>query len=340
MLALLLLLSCLNGYLLAKEAPDVDCLVVDLKYVSCSWKKTTDGNYTFTSWFEKKNMIECVEYLPGNSTHTGCDRPYVETQRFDTFYTVLQRGDERHEQEHQLKMKVKFNPPTNITVKYGSDQNLWFYWNQTHKKCVESEVRYRKKQMKWEHSKVFRDKSYCINLPSNNSRYELQVRNKLEGGCGGGLEYWSEWSEPAIWGSNNSTESNPTGGSMSVWSLVWYVMGAIVLILLVMMLLHHERLRIILIPVVPKPSLVTHDIEEWFQFSKNLKEGFKANYNERACPVREYIYVSQSDSESIDSVSLSVSTDQTDCSGFTAADGPKDPSDTQPSSTISPEEKP
>lgn len=129
-----------------------------------------------------------------------------------------------------ISWTVKLNPPTNVTVKYGSDQNLWFYWNQTHKKCVESEVRYRKKQMKWEvvfcfgvfglpvvfschhsvvlflqHSRVFTDKSYCINLPSNNSRYELQVRNKLDGGCGGAPDYWSEWSEPAIWGSNNST---------------------------------------------------------------------------------------------------------------------------------------
>lgn len=84
-------------------------------------------------------------------------------------------------------------------------------------------------------------------------------------------------------------------------------------------------------------------LKDWFQFSKNLKEGFKANYNERACPVREYIYVSQSDSDSVDSVdsvSLSVSTDQTDCSVFMAVDEPKDSSNPLSSSTISSEEKP
>uniref|UniRef100_A0A3P9ITY1 Cytokine receptor-like factor 2-like D1 domain-containing protein n=1 Tax=Oryzias latipes TaxID=8090 RepID=A0A3P9ITY1_ORYLA len=343
MLALLLLLFSLNGCLLAKEAPDVDCLVVNLEYVSCSWKKSTDGNYTFTSWFKGDTVLECAEYLPGNSTHTGCNRPYRKTQRFDPFYTVLKNGNDSSQdlkQEHRLQMKVKLNPPTNVTVKYGSDQNLWFYWNQTYNNCMESEVRHRKKQMKWEHSKVFRDQSYCINLPASNSRYELQVRIKLDNACGGGPDYWSEWSEPAIWGSNNSTDSNVMGGSMSVWSVIWSVMGAVVLILLVMMLLHHERLRVILIPVVPKPSLVTHDIEDWFQFSKNLKEGFKANYNERACPVREYIYVSQSDSDSVDSVSLSVSTDQTDCSVFMAMDEPKDSSNPLSSSTISSEEKP
>uniref|UniRef100_A0A8C7ZTB7 Cytokine receptor-like factor 2-like D1 domain-containing protein n=1 Tax=Oryzias sinensis TaxID=183150 RepID=A0A8C7ZTB7_9TELE len=248
MLALLLLIFSLNGCLLAKEAPDVDCLVVNLEYVSCSWKKSTDGNYTFTSWFEGDTVLECAEYLPGNSTHTGCNRPYSKQRRFDPFYTVLKNGNDSSQalkQEHQLQTKVKLNPPTNVTVKYGSDQNLWFYWNQTYKACMESEVRHRKKQMKWEvgsflflflnkffhvsvfllfsfsiilsfkaffflqHSKVFRDQSYCINLPASNSRYELQVRIKLDSACGGGPDYWSEWSEPAIWGSNNSTGRTP-----------------------------------------------------------------------------------------------------------------------------------
>lgn len=48
--------------------------------------------------------------------------------------------------------------------------------------------------------------------------------------------------------------------------------------------------------------------------SKGLKEGFRPTYNERACPVREYCHVSQSDSESCDSSTFSVTTDQTDCS--------------------------
>ena len=72
--------------------------------------------------------------------------------------------------------------------------------------------------------------------------------------------------------------------------------------------------------------------------SKGLKEGFKANYNERACPVREYVYVSQSDSEGSDSSNLSVTTDQTDCSISIAVNDPEDPSSTSSFSQVTPEQ--
>ncbi len=52
-------------------------------------------------------------------------------------------------------------------------------------------------------------------------------------------------------------------------------------------------------------------LKDWFQLSKGLKESFNPNYNEPVCPVREYC-----DSESSDSSSSSVTTDQTDCSIF------------------------
>lgn len=55
-----------------------------------------------------------------------------------------------------------------------------------------------------------------------------------------------------------------------------------------------------------------------------MKESFKNNYNERACPVREYSYLSQSSSESSESSSFSVTTDQTDCS--ISMNEPEDPS--------------
>lgn len=122
---------------------------------------------------------------------------------------------------------VKLNPPTNLTVQMGSDSNLWFYWNQTHK-CVESEVRIRINGKEWEvsekknlflkccknndvsclgwqisHVSVER-KFYTINLPSDSSLYELQVHSRLDKNCGQSL-YWSEWSNPVTWGSNNGT---------------------------------------------------------------------------------------------------------------------------------------
>ncbi|XP_041808976.1 cytokine receptor common subunit gamma-like [Chelmon rostratus] len=322
----LLLLLCLTGHVFAKEPPDVDCLVVHLEYVHCSWNKqeTSDVNYTFYSKFHNDaKMPECTTYLSENRTNVGCNRPYDGTvKRFYTFYTKLVHGNSSFQMEHDLKSKVKLNPPTNLTVKIGSDSNLWFYWNQTASNCVESDVRYRINNKNWDNNNMCTGvQSYCINLPSSSSLYELQVRSKIAKSCGDS-SFWSDWSEPVVWGSNNSTVINQTDGSMSVWTPVLYVLGALTLILLVMMLLHHERFRIILIPVVPKPSLISHDIQDWLQLSKGLKESFKSNYNERACPVREYCHVSQSDSQSSDSSTSSVTTDQTDCSVLIPAHEP------------------
>ncbi|XP_044077861.1 cytokine receptor common subunit gamma-like [Siniperca chuatsi] len=326
MLTRLLLLLCLTGHVFAKELTDVDCLVVNLKYVHCSWNKqgTPEVNYTFYSGFRNvKELSECTTYLLENSTNIGCNQPYGDAlDRFKTFYTKLVHGNNNSQKEHELKTKVKLNPPTNLTVKNESDSNLWIYWNQTITHCVESEVRVRTNNKKWETSKISTGKqNYCINLPSRSSQYEIQVRSKIGNNCGESI-FWSDWSEPVVWGSNSSTDTTQRNGSMSVWTPVLCVGGVLTLILMVMTLLHHERLRIILIPMVPKPSLIPDDIEDWLQLSKGLKESFKANYNERACPVREYCPISQSDSESSGSSSFSVTTDQTDCSVFIPVEEP------------------
>ncbi|XP_053187761.1 cytokine receptor common subunit gamma-like [Scomber japonicus] len=316
MLSILFLLLCLTEHGFAKEPPDVECIVVHVTSVHCFWNKqgTPEVNYTISSWFINETPSECVTYLSQNSTNTGCIRPYKNSQRFGSFYTKLTYGNSTFQTTHDLKARVKLNPPTNLTVQNGSDSNLWFYWNQTSKNCVESEVRYRINNKKWQTSEVSVGRQkYCINLISSSSQYELQVRSRIGNDCGKSL-FWSDWSQPVVWGSNNGTEPNQPNSSMTVWTTVLSVMGPFTLILLVIMLLHHERLRIIFIPVVPKPSLIHHDIENWLQMSKGLKEGFKASYNERACPVREYCHVSQSDSESSDSSTFSVTTDQTDCS--------------------------
>lgn len=45
---------------------------------------------------------------------------------------------------------VKLNPPFNLTVKVGSDSNLYCYWNQTDPTCEENEVRYRINNGEWD----------------------------------------------------------------------------------------------------------------------------------------------------------------------------------------------
>ncbi|XP_028322063.1 cytokine receptor common subunit gamma-like isoform X2 [Gouania willdenowi] len=306
MTARLLCLFCVFRYVFTKSPPVIDCLVLNLEHVSCSWAKggTPDVNYTFYSRFgSEKAESECPTYLSENSVITGCRRPYKSIDRFYTFYTILEHDGQRSFSNQSLKSRVLLNPPTNLTVTYGSDLNLWYYWNQTKRDCVKSQVRYRINHSNWTSHQVSRGRqNYSINLPSRSNLYELQVRSKLGDYCGES-EFWSDWSEPVIWGSNNGTEAYQKMDSIPVWTPVLYIVGAIAFILLLMMLLQHERLRVILIPVVPKPSLIPNDIEDWFKISKGLKESFKTNYNEHACPVCEYFPVSRSNSTA-SSVSL------------------------------------
>ncbi|XP_071758880.1 interleukin 2 receptor, gamma a [Centroberyx gerrardi] len=316
------LLLYFTEHVFARKPPDVECMVMNLEYVHCMWNGhgTPDVNYTFSSRFNHEEFSECATYISENSTVIGCNRPYKRLSRFHTFYTKLQHGNDSFQHQHDLKSKVKLNPPTNVTVKNGTDSNLWFYWNHTAPiNCVDSEVRYRTNNNKWETSQLGSGKqNYCINLPSSSSLYELQVRNSIADSCG--RSEWSDWSQPVFWGSmrqNNRTDNPPN--AMSVWTPVLCVVGACTLILLVMMLVHHERLAIIFIPIVPKldilDEILIHDnVEKWLPINKVLKEGLKANFNERACPVREYSYVPPSDSESSDSSSFSTTTDQTDFS--------------------------
>ncbi|XP_078142838.1 cytokine receptor common subunit gamma-like [Centroberyx gerrardi] len=207
----LFLLLCFTEHVFARKPLDVECMVMNLEYVHCMWNGhgTPDVNYTFSSRLNHEEFSECATYISENSTVIGCNRPYKRLSRFHTFYTKLQHGNDSFQHQHDLKSKVKLNPPTNLTVKDGPDSNLWFYWNHAAPiDCVDSEVRYRTNNNKWETSQLGSGKqNYCINLPSSSSLYELQVRNSIADSCG--QSGWSDWSQPVFWGSmrqNNSTD--------------------------------------------------------------------------------------------------------------------------------------
>ncbi|XP_056449604.1 cytokine receptor common subunit gamma-like [Gadus chalcogrammus] len=346
-MAVRLLLLCLTGLVLSEEQPDVDCLVVNLDYVHCVWNGSASPavNYTFYSTFGK-GFNECARYVLENNTTVGCDHPYSEliVERSNTFTTKLMLLNSSFRQIHHLKNKVKLNAPINLTVKNGSDSNLWYYWNDSHiSRCIVSQVRHRKGK-EWENKSLnISTRTYSINLPSSRCRYELQVRSTIASFCGES-SLWSDWSPSAFWGSNR--ESNGTGlpgSSMSVWSPMLLALGSIVFIILsVTILVRHERLRAIL----PDPGknltkiLADGDVEDWLPISKSIKEGFSANYSERACSVREYSRILQSASESSaeqsssdqsssdqssGSFASSVTTDQTNCSVSPSVDEPAGP---------------
>ncbi|KAM9788603.1 LOW QUALITY PROTEIN: cytokine receptor common subunit gamma-like [Neosynchiropus ocellatus] len=316
MSAMLFLLLYLSGHVVAEHLPDVDCMVVHLEHVRCSWNNPNPAAAVDRLYgrFEPDQEKEC-------NVSVECVFPYNEiNRRFTLFYTRLVRGNATVRKTHSLKKKVKLHPPTNLTVKRGPDSNLWFYWNQTVAHCVENEVRFRTRNRKWESSTTIKgEHSYCIHLPSSKYRYELQVRSKIHEDCGGSV-FWSGWCDPVAWGSNFTsgephtdtlsydTEPKRPEHSVPVWTVVLCLMGSATAVLLALMLLQRERLRVIFIPVVPKP-LIPPDIENWLQISKGLKEGFKTSYNDLACPVREFSPLTLSTSCLSAESSASVSSD-------------------------------
>uniref|UniRef100_A0A3Q3X201 Fibronectin type-III domain-containing protein n=1 Tax=Mola mola TaxID=94237 RepID=A0A3Q3X201_MOLML len=324
----LLLLLCLSGNVFAKEPLDVDCLVMHLQYVHCHWNRqgTPEVNYIFYGWFKR---MECPMYLTENNIRIGCKQPMSNrSNRFRTFKTELVHGNNTFLKDHQLKSKGKLYPPTNVRVKMESDSNLWCYWNQTAPKCVESKIRYRTNNRDWENfSRSVGMQSYCINLPSKNSLYELQVQSKLGDMCGGSM--WSEWSESVFWGSNNSTGRTANWGEKKQgfhfeipdfsWKLrettaveLWMTMVASNIARVLCFDEEIIPLGVISVCIHNQGDPLMHFffflIKDWLQISKGLKESFNPNYNERACPVREYCPVSQADCESLSSSSTVVAT--------------------------------
>lgn len=62
---------------------------------------------------------------------------------------------------------VKLYPPTRLTVQMGVDSNLWYYWNQTASNCVESEIRYRTNNKKWEVGDLKEHSFFYVYFPFN-----------------------------------------------------------------------------------------------------------------------------------------------------------------------------
>ncbi|XP_056323163.1 interleukin 2 receptor, gamma a isoform X2 [Danio aesculapii] len=307
----------------ASSDPKINCLIINLDYVNCTWSEH-QYNYSLKGGFSHDDIVHCPKYETANGVNVACMLPYKRVQRFNKFTTSLYRDDGSlvTEQEHDLKAYVKLNPPTNLSVVEKKDAELWLYWNVTENgACTESEVRYRTDQNNWKDTTPGTRTTYSLPFPSN-KQYEFQVRARIPSSCGQS-KFWSEWSESVTRGTvkTNDTESL---GSMSVTSLVLYAVGAtILLVILSCLLVHSERLRIILIPVVPNAGRNVSNylaalfdnydgnVEKWLSMPKDLENGFKPNFTERACPVREYRIMSQStsDSESILSNPTDVSSD-------------------------------
>ncbi|XP_026075768.1 cytokine receptor common subunit gamma [Carassius auratus] len=320
-----LFLGNIPSFAFSASQPKINCLIINLDYVNCTWSEH-EHSYSFKSMFTHSQILECSNYVQIKGVNVGCILPFITSQRFNTLNTWLysDNGSLVTEQQHNMIKSVKLNPPFKLSVVEKKDAELWLYWNVT-RDCTESEIRYRTDNNAWKNSKAAKRTSFTLPFPTK-KRYEFQVRARIENSCGESM-FWSDWSEPVYWGSLKANNNTETPISMSVTSLVLYIAGpTIILITLSCLLVQNERLRIILIPVVPNAGRHVSNyltalfdnydgnVEKWLSMPKDLENGFKPNFTERACPVREYIIVSQSstDSESI----LSNPTDLSSCEGM------------------------
>ncbi|KAK2823051.1 hypothetical protein Q7C36_019651 [Tachysurus vachellii] len=297
----------------------IECTVVNLEYVNCTWdgNRTLVENYTFLSSYNNPGFPEeCSSYQYVRGLRVGCAVVYSEKdlQRFEDFYTWLYRDNiivAKQEYKSLLK-RVKLKAPNNMSVLL-KDPELWIYWNTTDKirsHCQEREVRFRTNSNKWNIYSSSMENAFNVPFPNSQSLYEFQVRVRMSSTCGQS-ELWSEWSEPVFWGTKMINDTD-TGQQTSVALMVLGTVGAaVVLIMLTCLLIHSERIRVILVPVVPGPKNLKDlidsyngNVEKWLHISKELQDGFKPNFSERPCTVQEFRTEAHSESESDDGLSV------------------------------------
>ncbi|KAL0993926.1 hypothetical protein UPYG_G00115640 [Umbra pygmaea] len=319
-----ILLISLQGYK-APFTPNVSCLIVNLDFVNCSWteqgipeKNSTFFHNRFNT--QSEHMEECSTYLYEKGCTVGCRLPFKHSDRFTTLRTKLVHQNQSYMQNHNLKNMVQLYPPANLSVEISTNRTLNLYWNNSKNSiCTESEVNYRINNNEWKSFTPRREQNFSLHFPSKSSRYEFQVRARLKSLCGES-KLWSDWSQIAVWDSmKESNNAGISGDTNILWKLLLSIVGTTIFLMLACMLVYwkRERLRLILVPIVPNPGKNLKDFldsdneEARLHISKDVC--FQPNFNERACPVREYIQVPQTGSISDSESNRSMPIDQSDC---------------------------
>ncbi|XP_058845442.1 cytokine receptor common subunit gamma-like isoform X1 [Acipenser ruthenus] len=302
--ALVLTVLLLRGFECSGEASTgVRCLIHDEDYTECTWKETgrPDRNYTFQSRYRTgAEYAECPSYTQVEGYNVGCRLEYNSHMRFATFQVQLSSANNTAiwNKDINLKPLVKLYSPVNLTVDNSSSNGLYLYWNTSMSKsqCLESIVRYRSStDSAWQNSPTFTSQRY-FNLPFADAEelYEFQVKVRINEFCGAS-DYWSDWSQPAYWGSNATSKDTDIHFSFNPSVVIYPIMGSAVLLILACCLIHNERLRIILVPVIPNPGKNFEELfnsydgnfQEWLHVSKDIVDGFKPNFSEPVCTVKE-----------------------------------------------------
>ncbi|KAL6480257.1 hypothetical protein MHYP_G00112900 [Metynnis hypsauchen] len=278
---------------------DISCMVINLEYVHCSWTRLQmqDMSYNFSSAFRHADSYqECPQYLQENGQNVACRIPLPESGQFVRFYTKLSLGGNltvKKDYAH-LTERVKINPPFNLSVNLSANNELCLYWvnNVSQPLCVEFMIRYLRGSDQWKVSDKQQSTFYCISFVFMGDNFTFQVKSRIGNHCGTS-DFWSEWSAPLQWG--NCTESNSAPLSQSRWHLWLSILGVIVLIALAVLLCYVERVKVLILPVVPDPSKNLQDlfykhngnVESWVHVSRELQEAFHTDYAESPCVVCE-----------------------------------------------------
>uniref|UniRef100_A0AAY5ENU8 Interleukin 2 receptor, gamma b n=1 Tax=Electrophorus electricus TaxID=8005 RepID=A0AAY5ENU8_ELEEL len=288
-----------------------NCTVINLDYVDCNWTTAQmwEMNYTFSSVFQRQGSYqECSEYLQEHGHNVGCRIP-LEDQSSIYFFVCLFLKTFLIFVAPTLfsnvliitilicvlictldilpYIPVKLNSPYNVSAKWNSKDELCLHWVNLVKKvsCVVNMVRYRRDADPWQ-VKIFYLYLTAVYF-NKRSVYTFQVRSNMKEACGPS-ELWSDWSDPVHW--RNYTENM----SFQEWLQVFAsVLGAIILIGLAVLLCYYERIRVVLLHVVPDPSKnlqnlfqkYNGNVESWVHVSRELKEAFDPDYTDAPCVV-------------------------------------------------------
>ncbi|XP_062857032.1 interleukin 2 receptor, gamma b [Trichomycterus rosablanca] len=295
----------LQGYCSSSEAlpkVNISCLIINLKYINCSWTKVQMQKINFTFRTLNSDLYqECPEYLKELDQNVGCRIPLkMLEERFSPFYTKLTVGGNHTKEDYKnLLQRVKLNPPYNVSVNFSSaDSEVCMHWvNSFNDLCVENEVRHRIASNKWKTFTSPSKLSYCVSPVINDVTYTFQVRTRIFDYCGAS-ELWSDWTDPVQW-SNNTDNNTDNNTGRAQWHVLVIVLSVVLLIFLSVLLFCCERIKggihVVLLPVVPDPSKNLQDlfhkyngnVESWVHISRELKEAFEPDYTESPCVVYE-----------------------------------------------------
>ncbi|KAI7802002.1 putative cytokine receptor common subunit gamma, partial [Triplophysa rosa] len=276
----------------------VECLIINLEYVECTWPETSRMNYTFSIAFKDDALYEdCTEYMLVNNYTVGCRIPLKNhEEKFDKVYTKISTGGNQSVSQafESLSKYVRLNPPYNLSVVwFEQNSTLVLQWKKSTNignKCMVYMV-----DQQTDTNQYFNvtESSCSLPLVSQNKQYAFRVRSTLSDNCRPS-DLWSNWSTWVKWG-NGGTKTNKNISRSGWWQGLFAILPVTLLFLLVWLLFYCERVKIILLPIVPDPSKNLQDlfhkhdgnVESWIHISKELKEAFEPDYTEPACDVCE-----------------------------------------------------